>query len=357
LTFDARDLSIHATMPISTRSGPPAYLVRSGAFEGFVPLVASLGVDAHDLLLEAGVDPAALDDPETRILSLAFRRAMHLAARRSGVEHFGLLLAQRQHLSTIGPLGAAVAGARDVRHGIELVNGFLQLHTEGTFARLEIHGVTAVWASGLLLPEEPGGRQAEDHVVAFGVRMLRRLTRTDWSPDFVTLTRVTPRDVAPYRKFFDCDVLFGAEVAQIGFGVDVLARKNSTADWHVQAVLDRYLRELAASKRGRSDTQLDQILAQSVMRGDCSLRSVAKSLGMSARSLQRRLSAEGRSFQAELDRVRSGIAARYLEEGQVPLTVLADMLGYSDLASFSRAFKRTRGDSPLAWRRRHRQSV
>jgi AraC-like DNA-binding protein len=85
----------------------------------------------------------------------------------------------------------------------------------------------------------------------------------------------------------------------------------------------------------------------------CSLSRVANYLAMTPRTLQRRLSADGTSFQAELDEVRNRVAIRYLEQTQMPLTNVSAMLGYADLAAFSRAFRRRNGVSPSGWRQKH----
>ncbi len=348
--MNAYSLSIHDSMP-TRQVAAPEYFVRAGIFDGFFELLAELGVDALTVLQDAGIQAAALVNPEVRIPSLAYRLAMKLAAERSGLEHFGIALAQRQRLATIGPLGAAVGEARDVRHGIELLNTFLRVQTEGSFAHLEVRDDLATWTFTLMHPEAPGGREAEDHGVAFGGIILRRLIRSDWAPYYVALPRAAPRDERPYRQFFGCKLLFDAESAHAGFDPAVLRMRNQAADADVQAVLVDYLRELAATVRSGAEGRLERVLAQAVMQGDCSMESVARTLGLSVRSLQRRLAEDGTKFQAELDRVRAGLASKYLRESNMTMTALADMLGYADVSSFSRAFKRTRGLSPLAWRR------
>jgi AraC-like DNA-binding protein len=71
---------------------------------------------------------------------------------------------------------------------------------------------------------------------------------------------------------------------------------------------------------------------------------------MSGRSLQRRLNAEGSSFRAELDRVRSELAVRLLNEGEADAHELAFLLGFSEPSAFHRAFKRWTGTTPAAYR-------
>ena len=77
---------------------------------------------------------------------------------------------------------------------------------------------------------------------------------------------------------------------------------------------------------------------------------VARSMGMSARSLQRRMQDEGTTYQAFVQEVRADLAASYLAEGQMPLGEIAFVLGYSEPSAFHRSFKRSRGVTPLKFR-------
>jgi AraC-like DNA-binding protein len=85
--------------------------------------------------------------------------------------------------------------------------------------------------------------------------------------------------------------------------------------------------------------------------GTCKLETVAKSLGMSQRSLQRHLESEGTSFRELTDAIRQSMASRYLRESNLALTEIAFLLGFSELSSFSRAVRNWYGVSPREYRR------
>ncbi|WP_118133601.1 AraC family transcriptional regulator [Oceanicella sp. SM1341] len=93
-------------------------------------------------------------------------------------------------------------------------------------------------------------------------------------------------------------------------------------------------------------------LLEAMGRGPLSQAGVAAGLGLSERSLRRRLGAEGLSFRAELDRARSAAAREYLRRGDLALGEIAQRLGYRHLSDFSRAFRRVEGVAPSALRRR-----
>ena len=83
---------------------------------------------------------------------------------------------------------------------------------------------------------------------------------------------------------------------------------------------------------------------------------VAAVLGISERSLHRRLAAEGQPFRQLDERVRGRLAERLLGDSDLGLDAIAAQLGYSEAASFSRAFKRWTGLAPSHWRAAQREA-
>lgn len=330
------------------------FQVRIAALEGFLILMSELGADGVTLLRSAGIDPEALDQPDLMISYRSFLAALGLARDVTGLQHIGLLLAERQPLSMLGPLGFAIAQAPDVRSAIRQLNDFFHLHNTGGSASLVVEGDVAMWRYEVLVSGVPGVRQQEDLASAIGVNILRSFLGREWSPELVTLQRRAPMNSAPYRQAFRCPVEFEAEHNQAVFDRALLDHKVAAANNQLHAILNSYLRGLDASGRLDFASEVQQIILQAMKGGDSSLPRVARLLGTSARTLQRRLAEEGSSFRRELDMVRSRVAVRYLEETRISLTNLALTLGYSDLAAFSHAFRRAMGSSPSRWRSVHR---
>lgn len=326
------------------------YFLRSAGLDGFAPLMHELGGDPQALLKRFGLDPSLLEDPDAMVPYTAFLAVLDAAARQTGLPHFGLLLAERQHLPMLGPLGYSMKQAPDLRTAIEELIAYLHLHVQGAASQLSVAGDTAMWRFEVRLNDVPGISEQEDLAVAVGIDIMRDLLGRNWNPDFVTLVRRAPFNSAPWRRVFRCPVHFEAEHNQSVFDARLLDRKLTGGDSRLHAILNLHLHNLDASGGADFGSEVQQIILQAMKNGNCSLPRVAQYLGMTPRTLQRRLSSEGTGFQSELEAVRSRVAHRYLEESAMSLTSLADMLGYSDLAAFSRAFKKTNGVSPLAWR-------
>lgn len=327
------------------------YLVRAAALEGFVPLMQELGIDGCALIERAGLDPAVQAAPDSAISYAAFLDVLGAAREASGLQHIGLLIAERQSLSILGPLGFAIAQAPDVRAAIGELNEFIHLHNTGIAARLVTEGNTAMWRLEVMLTNRPGVRQQEDLAVSIGIGILRSLLGRGWSPELVTLQRRAPMNTAPYRQAFRCPVEFEADYNQAVFDYSVLDTPIAQSNSQLHAILNSHLRGLDASGKLDYATEVQQIILHAMKGGECTLPRVAVMLGTSQRTLQRRLALEGRSFRDELETVRSRVAMRYLEETAIPLTSLSMTLGYSDLAAFSHAFRRMTGASPSAWRK------
>ncbi len=193
--------------------------------------------------------------------------------------------------------------------------------------------------------------QQEDLVAGIGVDMLRLLCRDDRVPSAVYLSHAAPENVSPYRERFRCPVRFDGEVPAVTFDASVLDATLDQANPQLLRLLERYLDDLqSAGSEDVSDTTR-RLIRQAMYAGDCSIERVAAIMSVNKRTLQRRLKAEGTNFKALLDEVRFNAARKYLRESSGSLTLLSDILCYSDLSAFSNAFRHHCGLSPRAWRK------
>ncbi len=122
----------------------------------------------------------------------------------------------------------------------------------------------------------------------------------------------------------------------------------------LHALMREHLEKMDALSVRELPDYVQRLIRTCLPTGNASIELVADYLMLSPpRSLQRYLAQEKTSFQTLLNATRKNLAERYLQESTVSLTQLAGILGYSDLASFSRAFQRWYGTSPRQWRKEH----
>ena len=119
----------------------------------------------------------------------------------------------------------------------------------------------------------------------------------------------------------------------------------------VRRRLDRLLQHGSPEADPAVASRVRRVLIEQAGRSEPSAQAVARELGMSPRTLTRRLAAEGASFREVLDKLRQEAAVALLREGRMGIGEIAFLLGYSEPAAFHRSFKRWTGKTPLAWRR------
>lgn len=161
---------------------------------------------------------------------------------------------------------------------------------------------------------------------------------------------------AVLSDYFGCPVRWNADHDRLVLRVSDLSLPFLGYNWELLALLDKALLTEAdsAMAAGTVVEQVRWLLRRNLTAGRPELRSIAQELAVSERSLQRRLSEEGHSFQSLLADTRHELAREYLAEGTLDIAEIAYMLGYDDQGSFYRAFQRWENATPSEWRERER---
>jgi AraC-like DNA-binding protein len=158
---------------------------------------------------------------------------------------------------------------------------------------------------------------------------------------------------AELDTFFGRAVDFGADTDDVVFPNDVSRLPNISADPYLNRLLIKYCDEILDRRNVPADAlrpNVENAIAALLPHGHANLEKVAQRLGIASRTLRRRLRSENLSF-ARLQRdVRIALAKRYLAERNLPISRIAWLLGYSEISTFSHAFKRWTGRTPRAVR-------
>jgi AraC-like DNA-binding protein len=156
------------------------------------------------------------------------------------------------------------------------------------------------------------------------------------------------------RSFYGCKLKFGADADQITLPFSVRDMSVVSADPYLNKLLIKYCEEaLTHRKTTRSSfgTSVENAIAVLLPHGRAQMGQVARKLGMSPRTLTRRLASEGLTFTGVLNALRSDLAKRHLADRSLSISEIAWLLGYRDVSTFSTAHKRRTGMSPQASRR------
>ncbi|WP_237567934.1 AraC family transcriptional regulator [Microbulbifer hydrolyticus] len=329
-------------------------MVRASALTGYKTLLGSFGVDVEALLQRLSLPADYLDRPDLMIPMETKVELLELGAQLSGCPQFGLRLAQQQNISALGTVGLLLQQCPTLRDAMDTITSSIGQTAQGLKVWLEERDRIAYLCSQYDFDGPSAhSRQHSDNLVASGFNMIRFLLAEPVSLHAVYLCGEAPSTasgLAPYRELFQCPVHFGQDFNGVAFPADLLQRPVAGANPAMRGLIDNFL------KKKQLDDFQEQLLwtiTNLLPRGAVTLEKVADSVDMAPRTLQLRLSRQGTSFQQLLDRTRIEQVCTYLLEGDLSLTEIAELVGYSQLSALTRAFKRIMGASPRAWLRQH----
>lgn len=198
---------------------------------------------------------------------------------------------------------------------------------------------------------DAGYTAAIDFGVADMANAIRRLGRARPRPTAVHLCHAAPANVAPYRDFYGVDPKFNSKLYELVYAPGLRAEPIATFNSKLRNYFDEECRKLAATSAsdGTVVAQVRKVLIATMNGGDPSIEATAKTMGMSARSLQRHLAEEGSRYNDLLADIRAELAKRYLARGTVSVTEVAYLLGFAEPPAFFKAFKRWTGMTPRAF--------
>jgi AraC-like DNA-binding protein len=249
-----------------------------------------------------------------------------------------------------GALGFAMKTASTIREAIlRLVRYILVLSSTLEY---ELHGVVG---GAEFVMFRPGNRRgthlANECALAAVISILRQVTDSEVVPVAVSFQHPRPPSTAHHREFFGCPVRFGDRVNAMQLNTETLSTRTRLADEGLSAFILASLDELKQEKEERSlQAQVHSAIIGALPEGRPSKSEIARRLGMSERTLHRRLAEYGETFQKITSRAQLEAAASHLANGQSSLAEVAFLTGFSDQSAFTRAFKNWTGQTPLSFR-------
>ena len=324
-------------------------LVRSATLNGYVELVASLGRDPHAFMRTVGLDAKLLEDPETLIPRDAARELLEITARATQTEDLALRLAAKRKLSALGPISLVLREEPTPRDALDTLCRYLKLVNTSLTIRIEDAASVVIIREDLLPSPGLAMRQSTELAVGSMFRMLSELIGPHWQPLEVCFTHRPPRDVSAHRAFFGRRVKFDQEFNGLTCMAIDLSKPRESGDPVSAGFARKYLEAALKNRRESAQEACRQIILALLPGGTCNAQEVARLLRVDRRTLYRQLDAEGITFSRLLDQVRSDLVKRHLRESDIPLSEMAERLGFSRLSSFSRWFRSLFGCSASQW--------
>lgn len=326
--------------------------VRSASLNGYVDLAQSLGLDAQRMLRRAGISARMLDDPENPIPADAVRALLEDSAQAVGVEDFALRLAAGRTLSNLGPISLILKEEPTPRHALDTLCRYLRLLNASLITRIEEAGGTVTIREEMLVRPSSSMRQSMELAVAVMYRILGELAGPRWKPLMVCFAHRPPRSLAAHKAFFGPSVAFNQDFNGIVCAASDLQAPQKSGDPGMARFARQYLDRAMSQQNQSARETVRQLIAALLPGGRCTAQSVGHHLGLDRRTIHRYLTAEGTTFSALLDEVRSELVMRQIQDSDLPISEVSGLMGFSSPSAFAYWFRTVFGCSVTQWRQR-----
>ena len=321
------------------------------------PLLRGAGLSEYDF---ARHDSSPLHH---RVSAVGQARFLDYAAEAMDDSAFGLHLAEQADPRDAGIIFYVASGAQTLGEALTLFARYFRIVNEAVRLKLRRK------PEGVDLEVDFIGvpRHSVRHNVEFGIavilKALRELAHRNICPTRASFAHPRNSDLREFERFYLCPVEFGRGTHEgvlsdlLEFSNDAIASPLFTNDPKLLEALQPFC-DMAAKERATANGTLRAAVEIEVEKrlptGRAKKQTVAKALALSARTLSRRLTDEGTSYEEIVDQLRQTLALQYLKDRSISISQIAWLLGYEGSTSFNHAFKRWTGRSPVVARNEER---
>lgn len=310
-------------------------------------------LDRDGLLRALGLDPAGPVDPSVMIKDSDYYAFLEQLVRTD--PHGGdlpLRTGQSMLCDDYGAFGLAWKSAVTLRGSYDRAERYGRFLTSTTTYSVEETQDGAFMHLHREGERRLGLRVSNEASIASVASISEQVSSTPFVPQAVYFKHEAPGGPELHERHFGCPVYFEADRDALLVSTESLQGANKLGDASIVQFFDSHL-EAELAKR-QDDTSLGQRVriqvSQSLSEGVPTISEIASRLGMSGRTLQRRLSDQGQSFQDLVDAARRQLAERLLQQTDYSLAEVSFLTGFSEQSAFTRAFKRWAGQTPRSYR-------
>ncbi|UXI04466.1 AraC family transcriptional regulator [Photobacterium sp. TY1-4] len=325
-------------------------MTRAGVLINYIEVAKNLGINPIPLMRKANLSRVLLEQPEQRIPIGSAVQLLEDSAQESGCISFGLRMAESRQLSDIGVLSLLLVHQPTLRDAIKALVQYRHLLNDSLAIYVEEFEKTIVIREEVVTDRAMATRQATELAIGVMYRLCSKLLGHSWNPRSINFTHEPPSSLDYHRRFFRCNLVFGAEFNGIVCPAVDLDKPNLMAEPALASFAQHYVETLTTVRERSVVLDVRKAIYLLLPLGRASIEQIAESLGTNVRTLQRRLEGHGETFSDLSNCVRRELAMRYINNENYSISQIADLLGYSMPSSLTRWFSAEFGVSPKRWR-------
>ena len=306
------------------------------------------GIHLNPLLSKAGLTVEQIDNRSARVKARSQIRLLELAADALQDNLLGFHLAREYDLREIGLLYYVSASSEILNEALHRVVRYSGIANEGVSLQFRATKEAVIGLNYVGVERQSDCHHVEFWMVSI-IRLCRQLTNRRLVPSRIRVMHHRSNTPAELKSFLGCVIEFASSVDEVVFPGAVKLMPISSSDPHLNELLIKYCEEALEHRRPERNTlrsSVENAMAPLLPHGKATAVETARRIGMSHRTLARKLSSEGLTFSKISEELKGNLAKHYLRNGDLPISQVAWLLGYREISAFTHAFRRWTGMTP-----------
>lgn len=311
------------------------------------------GIDPAKFLSEVNIDNALFDSENELIPMSVFMMLMEEASKYINDPNLGLHYYQNIDIKQVGIFGYTISNSPDLKETMSRICRYYCLFQNGMEFKFFSNGHNYQVTYEVTAKSLPQSRQDSEMTLMALIMLVRNLIKPNWRPITVHFKHKAPKNITEHKQLLCNNIVFNQPVNAIIFDDEILELPIINADQQLGGSLITVLEQLLVLQESPENewlTLFRNFIMDSLCEGPPSIDIMAKSMNMSRRTLQRKLANKGWSFKDLVENIRQELAKNHLRVSDLLIQDIAFLLGYSEISSFNRAFKRWEGKTPHEYR-------
>jgi AraC-like DNA-binding protein len=328
---------------------------RLGTLAVLRALLQEMDVDPAPVFAGSGIDPETIT-PDTHAPLEVALTVLDRAVEATECDHLGLLLRLRFTLDKHGMIGRLMRTAPTLYDALADYVSWQHGYSTGSIVYLARMGDDHAFGFGVHVPRSVVSHNVYDFVSGVGVRMLGELTGHRAAPVELHLSRREPAPGSPHTRLLRFRVAFNRPLNCLMLDAAGLRTPRATHDPDARRTLLAAMEGRMMGARGYS-AQVRRAIRRALLVTAPRMPHVEDDLCVHPRTLRRRLSEEGTTFDDLLDEVRQTMARELIELTDMPMSEVGDALAFASPGVFTDWFRRVFGVPPSGWPRQREHQV